>query len=189
MLNPISYRRLFTLPNGKKVKCRLMNGGDTDQLIILYHQAPPEDTYFLKQVVNNANLTKNWLKALGPCQIMLVAQDIDQDHLIATAQLERGLGCSQHIGDIQQIFVARPFQNLGLGSLLLGELIDLARGEKLQWLKAEVVAENKKAVKGFLAKGFMMKATLEDFFVGRDGRTYDVVLLTRPVFKEPQDDF
>jgi hypothetical protein len=35
----------------------------------------------------------------------------------------------------------------------------------------------------------MMKATLEDFFVGRDGRTYDVVLLTRPVFKEPQDDF
>ena len=189
MLNPISYRRLFTLANGKKVKCRLVNGPDVDHLVSLFQQAPPEDTYFLKQDVKDKNFIKNWLKRLDHCQTVLVALDLDKDHLIATAHMDRGLGCARHIGEIQQVFVARPFQNLGLGSLMLGELIDLARTENLQWLKAEVVSEHKKAVKGFLGKGFKIKATLEDFFVGRDGLTYDVALLTRPVFKEREDDF
>jgi GNAT superfamily N-acetyltransferase len=189
MLNPISYRRLFTLANGKKVKCRLVNGHDQDNLISLYQHAPPEDTYFLKQDVKDHSLIKNWLERLSHCQTVLVALDLEKDHLIATAQMDRGLGCVQHIGEIQQIFVARPFQNLGLGSLLLGELIDLARTEKLHWLKAEVVAEHKKALKGFLSKGFRIKTTLEDFFIGRDGATYDVVLLIRPVFKKYDLDF
>lgn len=189
MLNPISYRRLFTLANGKKVKCRLVNRPDADHLVSLYQKAPPEDTYFLKQDVRDPELIKNWLQRLNHCQTVLVALDLDNNRIIATAHLERGLGCAQHIGEIQQVFVARPFQNLGLGSLLLGELIDLARTEKLQWIKAEVVSEHKKAVKGFLGKGFKIKATLEDFFMGRDGLTYDVFLLTRPVFKEREADF
>ena len=188
MLNPISYRRLFTLANGNKVKCRLVDGDDADPLVNLYRQAPPEDIYFLKQDVKNSEFIKTWLQRLNHCQTVLVAQDMDNHYLIAMAHLERGLGCSQHIGEIQQIFVARPFQNLGLGSRLLGELIDLARTEKLLWLKAEVVTEHKKAIKGFLGQGFKIKTTLEDFFVGPDGRTYDVALLTRPVFKERADD-
>ena len=189
MLNPVSYRRLFTLANGKKVKCRLYNGNDQDNLVKLYQAAPPEDTYFLKQDVKDFTLIKTWSSRLTACQTVLVALDVDADRLIATAQMDRGLGCAKHIGEIQQIFVARPFQKLGLGSLLLGELIDLAQAEKLHWLKAEVVSEHKIAVKGFLNKGFTVRATLEDFFLGRDGATYDVVLLARPVLKQADNDF
>jgi L-amino acid N-acyltransferase YncA len=189
MLNPISYRRLFTLSSGKKVKCRLLNGQDQDSLLNLYQTAPLEDTYFLNQDVKDMVPAKSHADQPTPRRTILVALDMDEGRLIAAAQMERGLGCAKHIGEIQQIFVARPFQNLGLGGLLLGELIELSRAEKLQWLKAEIVSENKSALKGFLSKGFKIKATLEDFFIGRDGATHDVVLVTRPLLKGYEHDF
>ncbi|MDI6853125.1 MAG: GNAT family N-acetyltransferase [Deltaproteobacteria bacterium] len=188
MLNPISYRRLFTLSNGQKVKCRLLNGQDQDGLLCLYQTAPPEDTYFLKQDVKDMVSLENYSDQPTPRRIFLSALEMTQGRFIATAQMERGIGCSKHIGEILHIFVARPFHNLGLGSLLLGELIDLSQAEKLHWLRAEIVSEHKAALKGFLRKGFKIRATLEDFFIGRDGATYDVVLLTRSLLKDYGDD-
>ena len=73
---------------------------------------------------------------------------------------------------------------------MLQELVELAAKENLQWLKAEIVADHKNAVKAFLGKGFKIKATLEDFFIRRDGLTFDVVLMSRPVINgNDEDDF
>jgi len=177
------YQKFCTPFNGRRVMLHLLtNQNQGDDLIKMFMEAPPEDTRFLRQHIKDPNLIKEWLKQINCRQVIpLLAQDMDDKRIIAEAHMDRGQGGFKHIGEIQQIYVSRPFQNRGLGSLLIDHLIELAREENLHWLKAEVVTEHKVAIKAFLNKGFKIKATLEDFFLTKNGLTYDVALMTRPV--------
>jgi L-amino acid N-acyltransferase YncA len=183
MVNFIFYQKFCTPFNGRRVMLHLLtNQNQGDDLIKMFMEAPPEDTLFLKQHIKDPNLIKNWLKQINYRQVIpLLALDMDDKRIIAEAHIDRGQGGFKHVGEIQQIYVSRPFQNCGLGSLLIDHLIELAQEENLHWLKAEVVTEHKIAIKAFLNKGFKIKATLEDFFLSKNGLTYDVALMTRPV--------
>jgi len=72
---------------------------------------------------------------------------------------------------------------------MLDELINLALKENLHWLKAEIIADHKKVVKAFRSKGFEIRATLEDYFIRKDGVTHDIVLMLRPVLKRDEAEF
>jgi RimJ/RimL family protein N-acetyltransferase len=73
--------------------------------------------------------------------------------------------------------------------MMLEELIHLAFQENLLLLKAEVLADHKKVIKAFRAKGFEIKATMEDYFIRKDGVTHDVVLMTRHVVRKDEVEF
>jgi RimJ/RimL family protein N-acetyltransferase len=117
-----------------------------------------------------------------------VAVDLETNRIIADATLHRGKHAAKHIGEIR-IFAGRDFRNLGLGSLMLEELLNLALQENLMWIKAEILADHKKVIKAFRAKGFEHKCTLDDYFIRKDGVTHDVVLMMRPVVKRDDAEF
>jgi hypothetical protein len=73
--------------------------------------------------------------------------------------------------------------------LMLEEILNLALQENLQWVKAEILADHKKVIKAFRAKGFDQKCTLDDYFIRKDGVTHDVVLMMRPVVKRDDAEF
>ena len=186
MINYVAYRKFITLSSGKRLMFRCLNDKDREGLIQLFQEAPDEDTRFLKQNVKDRKLIDFWIDHINYRKVLpLVAVDLETNHLIADATLHRGKHSSKHIGEIR-IFVSRKFRNLGLGSMMLEELISLAHKENLQWLKAEVLADHKKVIKAFRTKGFEIKATLDDYFLRKDGVTHDVVLMMRPVLKKEE---
>jgi ribosomal protein S18 acetylase RimI-like enzyme len=85
--------------------------------------------------------------------------------------------------------VARPFQGLGLGSLMLDALIELAVKDNLYWLKVEIVTEMKSIIKSFQSKDFKVKTILDDYFIDSKGTTFDVALMLRPLLESDYDDF
>lgn len=189
MINYVAYRKFVTLKNGKRVMFRFLNEQDRDNLIRLFQEAPEEDTRFLKQDVKDVKLVNYWVDHINYRKVLpLVAVDLEDNRIVADATLHRGKHSAKHIGEIR-IFVSRPFRNLGLGSLMLEELINLARKEGLQWLKAEIIADHKKVIKAFREKGFEHRATLDDYFLRKDGMTHDVVLMMRPVVKREEGEF
>jgi len=189
MINYIAYRKFVTLKNGKRVMFRFLNEQDREGLIQLFQEAPDEDTRFLKQDVKNQKLVNYWVDHLNYRKVLpLVAVDLESNRLIADATLHRGKHAAKHTGEIR-IFVSRSFRNLGLGSMMLDELIHLAFQENLMLLKAEVLAEHKKVIKAFRAKGFEIKATLDDYFIRKDGVIHDVVLMMRYVQKKEEVEF
>ena len=189
MINYVAYRNFVTLGSGKRVMFRFLNDKDREGLIQLFQEAPDEDTRFLKQDVKDQKLINFWIDHLDYKKVLpLVAVDLENNRLIADATLHRGKHASKHIGEVR-IFVSRAFRNLGLGSVMLDDLISLALKESLQWLKAEVLADHKKVIKAFRAKGFEIKATLDDYFIRRDGVTHDVVLMLRPMMKKEEAEF
>ncbi len=171
------YRRLLHLKNDQRIILRFLQERDRHDLIDLFQQAAGEDVWFFKHDLRNRSLLNYWLNHLDYGRLLpLVAVDPEGQRLMAAATLLRGKHTAQHIGEIK-LFIAKPFRNLGLGSLLLDELIRLGRQEKLHWLKAEVVADQEQLVKALQRRGFQIRATLEDFFMGQNGETYDVLLM------------
>ena len=189
MINYVSYRKFINLKNGKRVMFRFLNDQDREGLIQLFQEAPDEDTRFLKQDVKDLKTVNYWVDHLDYRKVLpLVAVDLESNRLIADATLHRGKHAAKHIGEVR-IFVSRGFRNLGLGSMMLEEIIGLGLQENLHWLKAEVLADHKKVIKAFRAKGFETRATLDDYFIRKDGVTHDVVLMMRPVMKRDEAEF
>lgn len=189
MINYTAYRKFVALKNGKKVMFRFLTEQDREALVQMFQEAPDEDIRFLKQDVKDLKLIDSWLDHINYRRVLpLVALDLDSNKLIGDATLHRGKHAAKHIGEIR-IFVARAYRNLGLGSLMLEEVINLAFQENLQWLKAEVIADLKKVIKAFRAHGFDQKALLDDYFIRKDGMTHDVVLMMRPVIKREEVEF
>lgn len=181
------YRKLFYLKNGKRLMLRFLHEGDRAELISLFQEAPPEDLRFCKNDLTNVKLLHHWLDHLdSPRLLPLVSVDLENNRIIAAASLLRGKHTAHHIGEVK-LFISKPFRNLGLGSKMLDELIQLATQEKLHWLRAEVVTEQKQMIKALRSKGFQIRVTLEDFFVRQDGVTHDVALLMRSVNEVPEE--
>lgn len=189
MINYVAYRKFVNLKNGKRVMLRFITEQDREGLIQLFQEAPEEDTRFLKQDVKNKDMVNYWMDHLEYRKVLpLLAMDLENNLIVADATLHRGKHAAKHIGEIR-IFVSRTHRGLGLGSLMLEELISLAFKEGLQWLKAEIVADHKKVIKAFRAHGFEQKALLDEYFIRKDGVTHDVVLMMRPVIKKEEAEF
>lgn len=189
MINYNTYRKFITLRSGQRLMFRFLNSQDKEGLLRLFLEAPEEDTRFLKQDVKNPKLIEFWVDHLNYQKVLpLVAVNLEDNAIVADATLHRGKHASKHIGEIR-IFVSRPFRNQGLGSLMLDELINLARLENLQLLKAEIIVEHKRVLNAFKSKGFEIKCILDDYFLRKDGLTHDVALLMRPVIRREEAEF
>ena len=189
MINYTAYRKFISLKNGQRMMFRFLNEQDRETLVQMFQEAPDEDIRFLKQDVKDLKLVNSWLDQINYRRVLpLVAVDLNSNKLVGDATLHRGKHAAKHIGEIR-IFVSRFFRNLGLGSLMLEEMINIAFQENLQWLKAEVIADHKKVIKAFRAMGFEQKALLDDYFLRKDGVTHDVVLMMRPVIKKEEAEF
>lgn len=183
------YYRLGTLINGKTVMIRHLNEQDREGLINFFHKTPLEDIQFCREDVRNPRVVDSWLNSENSNRtIALIGVDLATKQIIASLNLHKGQKAALNVGDIQQILVARPFQSLGLGSLMLEELVKSASNEKLHWLKVEVVNELKNIIKAFQSKGFEIRATLEDYFMDLKGNKYDAVLMMRQLLKNEDED-
>ena len=183
------YRRLFNLKNNQRVMLRLLHEGDRHNLIDLFQKATAEDLWFFKHDLKNRSLLNFWLNHLDYQRLLpVVAVNLEDNELIAAATMLRGKHTAQHIGELK-LFISKPFRNLGLGSKILDEMIQLAKQERLHWLKAEVVADQKQMVRALRNKGFQIRANLEDFFVRKDGEAHDVLLLMLSLSEGKQEAF
>jgi len=189
MINYVAYRKFVTLKNGKRMMFRILNEQDREGLVQLFQEAPEEDTRFLKQNVRDPKMVNSWVDHIDYHRVLpLLAVDLESNRIVADATLHRGKHAAKHIGEIR-IFVSRSHRGLGVGSLMLAELINLTVKENLQWLKAEIIADHKKVVKAFRAHGFEHKALLDEYFIRKDGVTHDVVLMMRPTVKKEEAEF
>lgn len=189
MYNRKGYRKIVDLRNGMRVMFRFLSANDKEGLVQMFQETAVDDARFLKQDVMDMALVKGWVDNIDYNKVLpLVAVEFGSKRIIADATLHKGKDAARHIGEVR-IFISRPLRNQGLGSVMLDELIDLARKEGLQWLKAEVVAEHTKVIKAFREKGFEAKATLDDYFIRKDEVTHDVVLMIRSVVPREESAF
>jgi L-amino acid N-acyltransferase YncA len=185
MFNLISYKKFVTLKNGSRVLIRFLKEGDQTDIIRFFQSAPPEDIRYLSYFSANPRHLDSFLHHINYSEnIPLVAWELDRGKIIGAAFFSRGQGATNHIGEVHCIFVARPFQKMGLGTMLLDECIYLACKMDMLCLTAKIATELKDSIRAFRTKGFETKTMLEKYFRCRNGDLCDVVLMSLPLRPE-----
>jgi GNAT superfamily N-acetyltransferase len=188
MFNVTSYKKFVSLKNGSRVLLRFLKDGDQANLTDLFQSAPPEDNRYLTYFSTDSQHFAIFLRNLNYFEkIPLTAMELENKRMIAAALLSRGNGSTKHIGEVHCVFVARPFQGLGLGSFLLEELISLAGKADIICLEAKIVTEQKNCIRAFRNRGFESKTLLENHFCCRDGKLHDVLFMTLPLTTEKEE--
>lgn len=179
------YPRVVSFKKGTRLLLRSLNRVDVEEMVHLFQEALEDDLCWWREDFRDPRVVQRWLEALQQRRILaLAAVDLKSHRFAAGANLRLGRDAARHIGEIR-LFVSAPFRGLGLGSLLLQDLLELALDEDLKWLQTEVIAEHQAAVKFFQDHGFAVNTVLKDYFLRQDGVTHDVVLMLHPVRQEP----
>lgn len=112
----------------------------------------------------------------SPNNTLLVAQA--DDRIIGTASI-RGENNPKvaHIGEVG-ISILKEYWGLGLGQLLLEELIYWAEENKLARLELTVQERNKRAIKLYQKFGFQQEAVMERGVIDQDGNYLNVLLMS-----------
>jgi RimJ/RimL family protein N-acetyltransferase len=181
------YRKFVPLKNQKRVMLRFLTEEDRLDIVSLFQNAADDELCFCKHDLKDMNLLNHWLDHIdSPRLLPLGAVDLENNQLIAAGTLLRGKHTASHIGEIK-LFIAKPFRNLGLGSTLVDELMQLGAQENLHWIQAEVVVDQKQMIRALRNRGFQIRANLEDFFMRKDGVTHDVAFMMRALNQEPDE--
>ena len=191
MINYVAYRKFVTLKNGKRMMFRFLNEQDRDELDPALQGGPgggPPVSQAGRARTKNWS-TPGWIHLNYQKVLPLLAVDLEDNHIIADGTLHRGKHAAKHIGEIR-IFVVPALPQPGFGLRdARGDSLPCLKKKICTWLKAEIIADHKKVIKAFRAKGFEVRATLDDYFIRKDGVTHDVVLMMRPVLKRDEAEF
>ena len=99
--------------------------------------------------------------------------------VVGSVDLSRGWGRTRHTGTLERFVVGPQVQGRGVGSLLLGALVDLAENWlNLSRLRSLIVVDNAPAISLHRKFGFVIEGKLHDYAY-RNGRYVDVYVVAR----------
>ncbi|MFX1253336.1 MAG: GNAT family N-acetyltransferase [Promethearchaeota archaeon] len=73
------------------------------------------------------------------------------------------------------IYIHHEFHNVGLGTIMMEQLLQIAKKEHLHKIELAVVAANKQAIRLYEKVGFVIEGVSQDSFLGHDGKYYNMV--------------
>ena len=101
-----------------------LKNGDQKDVIRFFQSARPEDICYLTHFSANPRRLESFLNQNDYSQSsLLLALEIDKGRIIGGVCFSRSQGASSHSGKVYFIYIARSFQKMGLGAMLLDECI------------------------------------------------------------------
>lgn len=173
------YRNFIRLDDGRTLLLRPLQKTDGKKLADMFAYASPEDVKYLKDDVTNRDLVASWVDNLDYGRVFPLVSVLD-DRIVGEVSLHFHTGPTRHLGTVR-IFLARDFRGQGLGTMMLRELIPIARKAGLQELVAEIATDQADVIKAFQRLGFKLESQLRDHFMTSDGVTHDVAILMLPL--------
>ena len=148
MVDLNKYQKEAQLKDGTKVLLRPMVPEDQDALYDFFKEVPREEARYLRDDVQSRTLIEKWAKNLDYNKTLPILAIKDGD-IIADATINRRRsGWKWHLGTVR-IFVHRDYRDVGLGHLMIEELVDIAYKLGIEKLIAEVPDLNTAAIHAF----------------------------------------
>ena len=173
------YPKEVTLHDGFTFTLRPMTKYDEDGLYRFFVSLADSDRKYLRNETQSRVLIEKWRRELNYEKVLPILAEKD-GKIIANSTLHREThGWSKHIGEIRMT-IAPAFQQKGMGSILVNEIVNLARKAGLEKASAWVVASRDYVIKLFEQNGFTPISTLKNYVKSIHDRSYrDVVILVK----------
>jgi len=165
-----------SLKDGREVTIRNMRPQDVDLSYEFFCELPEEDRRYLRTDVTRRELVERRTTEVdsGRADRLVVVAD---GKIVADGSLElQGHGWGDCIGEIR-LMVARPYQHLGLGTLLARELYYLGMQRKLDRIVVRVMRPQSRAHRIMKRLGFREEFLIPEHVRDQDGTWQDLIIM------------
>ena len=170
------YPKQVALRDGARLSFRPMVREDADRLWDFLHRIPPEDKMYFREDVDSRDVVVRWAETLDYDAVLPILA-LDGDRVVGDATLHRDRrGWKQRVGTVR-IQIASDFRHRGLGTAMLREMRHLGEKGALRHIVAEVIEEQRAAVRAFEKLGFERAAVYRNFVNDQKGRLHNLVVL------------
>ena len=172
----MAYHKEGVLRDGSRVILRPMEKEDREKLLEFFRGLDATALSFLRNDVRESAVIDHWVNHIDYNRVFpLVAEA--EGRIVGDVTLHmRKLGWKRHVGNVR-VVVAKDYQNRGLGTLLINEIVELAGEFGLEKLVAEVHLQALGAIAVFKKAGFSVKAVFEDLVKDPAGKSSDLVVM------------
>ena len=175
-----TYQKETKLKDGTKVLLRPMVPEDQDALYEFFKAVPREDARYLRDDVSSRLLVEKWAKNLNYEKTLPILA-LKDDVVIGDATINRRrFGWKWHLGTVR-VFVHKEYRNVGLGHLMIGELVDIAFKLGIEKLIVEIPDLGAAAINAFTRAGFYRVAVIPNMVKDRENMPVDVVVMMKDV--------
>lgn len=172
------YQKKMELRDGTKITLRPMVKADQKALYEFFQAVPQEEARYLRDDVSKKSVVEKWAENLDYSKTLPILA-LKGDTVIGDITLNRRrFGWKWHLGTIR-IFVHNKFRKVGLGKLMIKEIIEISYHLGLEKLIAEVPTFSTAAINAFENSNFYRAAVLPNMVKDRENRPVDVVVMAK----------
>jgi len=183
-----TYQKETALKDGTKILLRPMVAEDQDALYEFFQAVPREDARYLRDDVSSRLLVEKWAKNLDYGKTLPILA-IKDDDIIGDATINRRrYGWKHHLGTVR-LFVHNEYRNVGLGHLMIEELVDIAYKLGIEKLIVEIPYLGTAAIHAFTRAGFDRVAVIPNMVKDRENMPVDVVVMMKNVRPAHDEDY
>ena len=175
-MDPNSYPKNVRLNDGTELSIRPLRKGDEESLHDYFLKLPKKEVARLKDDVTDPEIVKKWIFDLD-YDITLPLVALDGNRIVANSSLKfNPVGWRKHQGEIRAT-VDPEYRKKGVSTILIEDMIDIAKGMGLEQLTAEVAPVLDEIY--FLCEkiGFKEAAILKGFIKDQEGKYEDLVVM------------
>jgi RimJ/RimL family protein N-acetyltransferase len=166
--------------DGVEITLRLMEPSDRDEVLAFARSLPDHDLLFLSIDITNAKVVDEWVADMKKGRAITILAE-SEGKLVGYALLHRDeVSWQRHVGEIR-VMLKPELRGFGLGKTMANEVFSIAKDLGLQKMMVQMTADQRGARGMVEALGFRPEALLADFVMGRDGRTYDLLIMSYDV--------
>lgn len=174
--------KTIQIKDGTKIVIRPLSKDDGPALLKFFAEVPEDDRLFLKDDVTKKEIIDRWVTELDFDKVLPIIAEKDAAILgDATLHFNR-YRWQMHMAEIRCV-VAKEYQQKGLGTALMRELVSAAQAKNVSKIRANMMDTQKSAQGAFQRLGFQKEAELQDFLMDKYGNKHNLILMVNDVYK------
>jgi len=178
------YPKKVRLQSGTSVTIRPMVKEDADKLYAFFSRVPREDRLFLRDDVSIRDVIDSWTQELDYRKVLPLVAEVG-GNIVGDATLHRRtFGWTSHVGKVRLV-IDKDYRGKGLGTVLIEELIDIAKKAGLEQLVAELMSDQTGALSAFKRLGFEKEAVFFNYVKDQVGEERNLVVMIKNLRIEP----
>ncbi len=169
-----------TTINELEITFRLMETSDRDGILTFSRSLPSHDLLFLRFDITDSKVIDEWVENVGKGRTITVIAE-GGGEILGYASLHREeVSWQRHVGEIR-VMLKPDLRGFGLGKIMANEVFAIAKDLGLQKVMVRMTTDQRGARGMVESLGFQPEALLADFVMARDGRTYDLLIMSYDV--------
>lgn len=159
---------------------RPMSRDDRDAMLRFARSLPEQDLLFLRTDITRETVVDTWLKDIAAGHTVTIVAE-SEGVLVGYCSLHHSESLwTRHLGEIL-LLVSDNHRARGLGGHLARQILELAKGHDLQKLVVQMMSTQRNAQQLFHHLGFIPEAMLHDWVIDGNGRTHNLIMMSREV--------